>query len=116
MKAEIIEALAYPRRLVSGEQDLEECRHAGLFSSGHSDCNACHQGPECHWLYQHGEYTDLNSKSLPDLEEALAFMVGYVDSKILEWQHDAHCKCEACTWLYSARRLYDRVLAMNEKG
>ena len=115
MKAKIIETLAYPRRLVTGEQDLEACRHAGLYADRHTDCANCPQGPECHWLYRHGEYADLESQSLPELEDALAFTIGYVDSKILEWQHNAaHCKCDACSWLRTARRLYDRVLIVNE--
>jgi len=117
MKARIIATLAYPRSLVSGEQDLEDCRHNGLFASRSGDCNACHQGPECHWLYQHGEYSDLAGKSLQQLEDALAFTIGYVDSKILEWQHSrASCKCDACTWLRSSRRLYDQVLAYSENS
>ena len=115
MKTSIIAALAYPLNLVNGEQDLEECGHNGLFSSRSGDCSACPQGPECHWLYRHGEYVDLEGKSLPELEDALAFTIGYVDSKSIEWQHNsASCKCEACAWLRSSRRLYDQVLAKIE--
>ncbi len=115
MKTRIIAALAYPRSLVGGEQDLEECGHNGMFASRSGDCNTCHQGPECHWLYQYGEYADLEGKSLRQLEDALAFTIGYVDSKILEWRHNrADCKCEACAWLRNSRRLYDQLLADNE--
>ncbi len=114
MKSRIIAALAYPLSLVNGEQDLEACRHNGLFSNRSSDCGACPQGPECHWLYQHGEYADLGGKSLQELEDALAFTIGYVDSKILEWQHNrTNCKCDACAWLRQSRRLYDQVLVRN---
>lgn len=112
MKARIIEVLAHPRALVTGEQDLEDCHHNGLYSLRHGDCSACPQGPECRWLYQHGEYAALEDKSLAQLEEALAFALGYVDSRILEWGHDCvHCKCEHCAWLRAARRLYDQLLA-----
>lgn len=111
MKAKVIATLAYPQSLVGGVQDLEECRHAGLFSSAARDCATCAQERECHWLYKNGEYAALEDKSLRELEDVLAFALGYVDSMVLQRQHNSSsCKCESCVWLRSARRVYHAVL------
>jgi hypothetical protein len=111
MKARIIASLAYPRSLISGDKDLDECRHDGQFSSRHRDCAVCAQGPECRWLYKHGEYAALEENSLHELRDILAFAIGFVDSWSRQRMHhiSSICKCESCVWLHSARDLYDDV-------
>jgi len=111
MNPQIIASLAYPRRLVSGDQELDECRHDGQFSSRHRDCAVCAQGPECRWLYKNGEHAALEGKSLQELEDVLAFAIGFVESWALQRLHNnsASCSCDSCVWLRSARELYARV-------
>ena len=112
MKARIIASLAYPRSLISGDKDLDECRHDGEFSSRHQDCAVCAQGPECRWLYLHGEYAALEENSLRELQDILAFAIGFVDSWSRQRLHNisSSCKCESCVWLHSARDLHHDVL------
>jgi len=115
MKTRIITSLTFVRNLIKSDQDLEVCGHGGVFSNSHNDCKACPKGTECHWLYQNGEYADLENYSLQELEQRLEFALDYVDSRILEWQHhSASCKCELCGWLRSARQLYEQALQQSE--
>lgn len=114
MKNEIINVLAFPRALVRGEIDLEECRHAGNYAPQDRVCRDCYYGAECEWLFSNDECVALENKSLEELEGALEFAVGYVDAHMCHRGHDpALCRCEACSWLKIGQGLIDEMAALD---
>ncbi len=113
MKQAILQALAYPRFLVTGHLDLLDCEHAGQYSHDDGVCTECYQAGECEWLYDHATYLSLEERSLEELEAALAFAMGYVDARVTGLGHPTRtCGCEACRWLRKSRKLYDRVVIL----
>jgi hypothetical protein len=107
---DLIELLAFPRHLLRGGLSLEEhaCVRALNFHASAGDCAACDHAPECDWLCQHDEAADVGRRSREALEEAVGFAVFSVDAEVTRWGHDQrHCRCETCTWLRRARKIYD---------
>jgi hypothetical protein len=110
MSERVIKALAYPRFQLRGDLDLGDCPHGGLYDTQDPECLECNIGPECRWLYSNEEFAALQQKSLRDLIDALEFAIEYVDALVTEWEHKRHqCRCEACTWLRDAHRLFDEA-------
>jgi hypothetical protein len=61
-------------------------------------------------LYDNDEFAALQQRPIEALVEALEFAMGYVDALTRQWQHDSrHCRCDACTWLRDAQRLFNAV-------
>ncbi|MGF1612818.1 MAG: hypothetical protein ACFCVA_02615 [Gammaproteobacteria bacterium] len=114
IKRAIIKALVFPRALIRGEISIEECPHAGNFCPQDRECQECHCGAECEWLFSSDESVALEEKSLDELEGALEFAVGYVDARIMRLGHEAStCHCRACSWLTSGMALVDQVAALS---
>lgn len=114
MKEEIIKALVFPRAMIRGEIAIDDCPHAGNFSSQDVVCQECHCGAECEWLFSNDELVALEEKSLEELEGALEFAVGYVDARIMYLGHEAtNCRCHACRWLKTGMALVDQVATMS---
>ena len=106
MKTAIISMFELPRKLHRGHLDLEDCEHAGNFSSEAVDCAVCDCRVECEWLYHNDEFTALVEKPVGDLLLALDAAVLYVDACVARADHDLEaCRCDACTWLERARVL-----------
>ncbi len=109
MKQKIIQALAYPRRLMRGSVELQNCSHSGHFSQSDGECGDCYYGLECAWLFSNDENVSVEEKPLEALREALEQCHGYVDARTTEWGHDnTRCDCDACCWLRNADDLISR--------
>ncbi|MDJ0860782.1 MAG: hypothetical protein QNJ87_13030 [Gammaproteobacteria bacterium] len=109
MKQKIIQALAYPRRLMRGSVELQNCSHSGHFSQSDGECGDCYYGLECAWLFSNDENVSVEEKPLEALREALEHCHGYVDARTTEWGHDnTRCDCDACCWLRNADDLISR--------
>ena len=110
MRESIIKALSYPRELVRGEFELDDCPHSGLYAEEDARCIDCPQRPECEWLYSNEEFVALEQKPMAEILEALEFALEYVAAQIAYWQHDSQqCGCTSCSWLKDAARLFDEV-------
>lgn len=110
MKTTVIRMLDYPRSLLRRNVELHDCPHAGQFADTDARCRLCEFTMECHWLCQNDEFVALGEKSIDKIVEALSFALGYVDAETTKWGHrHQNCRCEACTWLRNAHRLYDKV-------
>lgn len=110
LKTTVIRMLGYPRSLVRGNVDLHDCPHAGQYVDTDAHCRLCEFAMECHWLCQNDEFVALGEKSVDQILKALSFALGYVDAETTKWGHRRqNCRCEACAWLRSAQRLYDKV-------
>ena len=110
MKTTVIRMLDYPRSLVRRNVDVHDCPHAGQFADADARCRLCEFSMECRWLQHNDEFVALSEKSLEEIVEALSFTLAYVDAETTRWGHlRQNCRCEACTWLRSAQRLYDKV-------
>jgi hypothetical protein len=110
LKTAVIRMLDYPRSLVRRNVELHDCPHAGQFADTDARCRLCEFTMECHWLCQNDEFVALGEKSIDKIVEALSFALGYVDAETTIWGHRRQiCRCEACIWLRSAQRLYDKV-------
>lgn len=108
MKSEIIEMLAFPRKVILGNVPLESCEHAGNFSPRDNGCLVCEARIECEWLFHNDESAALTEKSLDDIVDALGAGLLYVDACVTRAGHDARaCRCDACDWLRRAQRLHD---------
>ena len=115
MKNEIIGMLEFPRRIMRGQIPLEECAHAGNFSSGDTGCLVCETRMECEWLYHGDESVALAEKPLDAVVDALGSAVLYVDACVTRAGHGMRiCQCEACDWLRRARRLHETVVPVDE--
>ena len=111
MKQRIIEALAYPRKLVRNQIDPSECSHNGHFNSTDGDCQDCYHNAECEWLHSNDEFVALQSKSADELEGALEFAIGFVDALVTRRGHQTRtCCCEACVWLRDTEELFNDLL------
>jgi hypothetical protein len=109
-RAQIVEALDYPRRLMQGSIELDRCTHAGHYAHRDPACRTCEHGLECEWLSGHDEMVDLERKSLEALADALEVCFSFVDARVTLDGHDsARCRCEACSWLRDAERLLDAL-------
>lgn len=108
----LIEALAYPTRVMRQHLALEDCPHNGDYAATDPHCLLCDYEAECAWLIHHDESVDLDAKTNPDLANALEFCFGYLDAKVTGWGHDRRsCACEACAWLRRAARLLRKLAA-----
>ncbi len=106
MKREIIQALTYPRGLMRGSVELNDCSHNGNYSQSDGECSDCYYGLECAWLFSNDENVSVEEKPLAALMEALEYCHGYVDARTTEWGHDnTDCGCEACRWVRDADQL-----------
>lgn len=117
MKSRLLQLLEFPRQLVRGELELEDCPHDGFFDLRDTRCIDCPQGPECHWLCRHDEYAALDKHNTDELVRALDFALCYVRAGITSWDHDQdRCRCSICTWFRQARDVYDEAVTLKENN
>lgn len=110
LRAQTLAALDYPRRLMQGSIELDQCTHAGHYARRDLACRTCQHGLECEWLSGHDELVDLGHKPLEALADALEVCFSFVDARVTLDGHDsARCRCEACSWLRDAERLLDAL-------
>jgi hypothetical protein len=60
VRQRIIEALTYPRMLMTGHLDEEGCPLNLYFDQDHESCRYCDKGDQCHWLNRNDEFSMLN--------------------------------------------------------
>jgi hypothetical protein len=107
-REQIIEALAFPRKLVQDSLDLHQCPHGGFFSPAETGCQDCDDRAECQWLYHYDEFAAMENKPVAVLVDALDFALTYVRAQVATWEHDSQgCRCDACRWLRASEKLYD---------
>lgn len=106
MRRKFIEALTYPRMLMTSNMDLSECPMNRYFHSTAGTCNVCDQAVECRWLNRHDEFSVLLDQPMGTLVGALLFSVDFVDAHVSRNNHNSRrCACETCRWLRDARHL-----------
>ncbi len=106
MRRRIIEALTYPRMMLLGNLDGEECPEQLYFNLAREGCQSCEQGMECHWLTINDEFRVLAQEPMDSLYGSLQFCIDYVDAQCTRASHNVRrCPCESCQWVRSARRL-----------
>lgn len=115
MRSRLLQLLEFPRQLVRGELELEDCPHDGFYDLRDTHCIDCPQGPECHWLCSNDEFASLEMHSTGELTRALDFALCYVRAGITKWEHDPeHCRCAICAWFREARELYDDAASLED--
>jgi len=106
MRQKFIEAMTYPRMLMSAHVDANDCPMHHYFNPGHDACQLCKQGEECHWLNRNDEFSVLMQQPIATLVATFEFSVDYVDAYLSRENHSLRfCACDSCTWLRDARRL-----------
>ena len=106
MRQRIIEALTYPRMLMTGHLDEQNCPLNLYFDHEHESCQYCDKGKQCHWLNRNDEFSMLAKKPMDALIRTFEFSVDYVDAHVTRHHHNPRrCACESCTWLRDARHL-----------
>ena len=106
MRRRIIEALTYPRMLLSSLMDVSECPMNLYFESTHGACQACEQGTECQWLNHNDEFSVLAQQPMDALFQTFEYSIDYVDAYITRENHrPRRCVCDTCLWLREARQL-----------
>jgi hypothetical protein len=106
MKMRFIEALTYPRMLMTASIDVDTCPMHGYFEKTLDACLVCDKGVECLWLNQHDEFSVLARKPVTALYEAFKFSIDYVDAYVTREHHNPRrCACDTCYWLREARHL-----------
>ena len=106
MRTRFIEALTYPRMLMTSTIDIDNCPMHGYFDKTLDACLVCDKGVECLWLNNHDEFSVLARKPIETLFEAFTFSIDYVDAYVTRDKHNPRrCACETCHWLREARHL-----------
>jgi len=106
MRTRFIEALTYPRMLMTAHIDIETCPMHGYFDKTLDACLVCEKGTECLWLNSHDEFSVLARKPIEALFEAFTFSIDYIDAYITRENHNPRrCACDTCDWLREARHL-----------
>jgi hypothetical protein len=106
LRQRIIEALTYPRMLMTGHLGEQDCPLNLYFDDEHESCRYCDNGEQCHWLNRNDEFSMLARKPMDALIRTFEFSVDYVDAHVTQNHHNARrCACESCTWLRDARHL-----------
>ena len=106
MRQQFIEALTYPRMLMTSTIDVDTCPMHGYFQKSLDACLVCEKGVECLWLNNHDEFSVLARKPIEALFEAFMFSIEYVEAYVTRENHNLRrCPCETCQWLREARHL-----------
>ena len=115
-RADILQLLQLPRKLLRGQLELEECKHQGDYDAADRGCVDCDYAFECEWLYRNDEFSTPMDISYGEIVTALGYSVLYVDAYVTRAKHGRRtCPCEICTWLKRARKLHDTI-AVREPG
>ena len=110
MRQRIIEALTYPRMLMTGHLDERDCPLNFYFDGADDICRYCDQGEQCLWLNRNDEFSILARKPLDALIRTFEFSVDYVDAHVTRNSHNTRrCACDSCMWLRDARHLVREV-------
>jgi hypothetical protein len=108
MRERLISALAYPRSVVRGYLEPDDCPHNSSFDREDRRCLNCEFEMECMWLCNNDEFAALQLRPMEDLVDALEFSLDYVSQRISEpGHHSATCRCDACTWSREAGSLIE---------
>ena len=106
MRQRFIEALTYPRMLMTAHIDVDTCPMHGYFDKTLDTCLVCEKGTECLWLNNHDEFSVLARKPIESLFEAFTFSIDYIDAYVTREKHNPRrCACDTCHWLREARHL-----------
>ena len=106
MREKIINALNYPRWLVRGMIELDECIHSGYYARDDTECRECDYAMLCEWLNVNDECAVLEQWPFERLTDSLKFSVSMVDALISRPGHNRHtCRCQTCAWLKDAQKL-----------
>jgi hypothetical protein len=106
MRTRIIEALTYPRLLMTSTIDIDNCPMHGYFDKTLDACLVCDKSNECLWLNNHDEFSVLARKPVEALYEAFSFSIDYVGAYVARQHHNPRrCACDTCDWLRDARHL-----------
>ena len=106
MRRQLIEALTYPRLMVSKIIDEQDCPHANLFEATSERCHQCDTNKECHWVSCLNEFADFNDKPAYTINASLRYGIKLIESLNSELRHDETvCNCEPCSWVRRAQRL-----------
>jgi hypothetical protein len=106
MRQEFIEAMTYPRMLMTSHIDASDCPMNRYYNAEHESCQLCEQGEECHWLNRNDEFSVLMEQPMEALVATFEISVDYVDAYLTRENHSSRrCACDSCCWLRDARRL-----------
>jgi len=106
MRQRLIEALTYPRMLMTAHIDIDTCPMHGYFNKTLDACLVCEKGTECLWLNNHDEFSVLARKPIDAVFEAFMFSIDYIDAYVTRDNHNPRrCACDTCHWLREARHL-----------
>jgi hypothetical protein len=89
--------------------ELETCPYNGHYEKSDRVCERCELGPECHWLFNNDEFSELHERPLSALLASLDLALWLVDSHHPYGTHICHCTCELCAW----RRPTEKLLTAN---
>lgn len=107
----VIEALAYPCKLLRNELEAENCPFDGEYRGDARRCRICPEGLACHWLLVHEDpIGSAAAETDQQLAAALQFAIVSVDAQVVALGHSSrYCRCDSCTWLRGAHKLYEQV-------
>ena len=89
MRQRFIEALTYPRMLMTAHIDVDTCPMHGYFDKTLDACLVCEKGTECLWLNSHDEFSVLARKPIEALFEAFTFSIDYIDAYVTRENHNS---------------------------
>ena len=106
VRQRIIEALTYPRMLMTGQLDDQDCPLNFYYDHDHDSCRFCDRGEQCHWLNRNDEFSMLAKKPMDALIRTFEFSVDFIDAHVTRNNHNPRrCACASCMWLRDARHL-----------
>jgi len=98
----VLRLLEYPRWFIGREVDFTDCRFAGRYQLGETQCAHCRFGPACRWLNLHRDEPTA-ATPLPELVDALQTAATYLRTESPSTScHPRRCDCDTCLWLHEA--------------
>ena len=106
MRRELLEALAYPRLLVSRLTEEWESPQHNLFEATGERCHHCGPDVDCCWATCLQDFRKLGDQPIEVLAASLREGIRLVESLQSELHHDeTTCTCETCSWIRNAEHL-----------
>ena len=106
MRQRLIEALTYPRMLVSDIIGSRGCPNGERFESECESCRNCVINGQCHWVSWLQDCGNLRDRPAHTLNASLRYGIRLVREFRDGGSHDEiACGCESCAWIRLSERL-----------
>lgn len=103
-----IDKLKSARPLVVAYFDPPGCDWSGRFHAEQKECRQCADASVCSWIFGQDPAPDLSAFSEDELNDALVYAAGFLESEMFVADHDSEsCSCAICVWVRDAKSVLE---------